>query len=292
MPARLTCRARPETRPAMAELPTDTSPATIRRPIGPRVRFYVLLAFAAWLVRSLVVAPFSIPSGSMLPTMAVGDYLFVAKWPYGYSRFSFPFQIPSFDGRVFASLPRRGDIVVFKRPGQEVDWVKRVVGLPGDTVSVDSGRLIINGRPVARSGEGMLGVPVSPNSPCQVAAGATAETVDVGGEILCRYPLFREHLPDGRSWLVIDQIDNPRGDHFGPVKVPAGHVFLMGDNRDDSLDSRYTPSEGGLGPVPVDHLVGKATFAFWSTDGSASYWLPWTWFSALRPERIGKDYRP
>jgi signal peptidase I len=266
-------------------------PAT-RRPIGQRIRFYLLLAFAAWLLRSLVVAPFSIPSASMLPTMAIGDYLFVAKWPYGYSRFSFPFQIPSFEGRVFGDLPERGDIIVFKKPGQRSDWVKRVIGLPGDTVAVESGRLVINGRPVARSGEGMVGVPVSPNSPCRVASGATADLVELGGEILCRYPLYRERLPNGRSWLVIDQVDNPRGDHFGPVKVPSGHVFLMGDNRDDSLDSRYSPAEGGLGLVPVDHLVGKATFAFWSTDGSASYWLPWTWFSALRPERIGKDYRP
>ena len=276
----------------MAALPPDSSQATARRPMGPRIRFYLLLALGAWLLRSLVVAPFSIPSASMLPTMAIGDYLFVAKWPYGYSRFSFPFQIPSFDGRVFADLPQRGDIVVFKKPGQRSDWVKRVIGLPGDTVAVESGRLVINGRLVARSGEGMIGVPVSPNSPCRVAAGATAETVELGGESLCRYPLFRERLPNGRDWLVIDQVDDPRGDHFSPVKVPAGHVFLMGDNRDDSLDSRYSPAEGGLGLVPVDHLVGKATFAFWSTDGSASYWLPWTWFSALRPERIGKDYRP
>jgi signal peptidase I len=260
-------------------------------PIWSRVRFYVLLALAAWLFRSLVVAPFSIPSGSMLPTMAVGDYLFVAKWPYGYSRYSFPFQVPSFTGRVLGRLPSRGDIVVFKKPGENVDWIKRVVGLPGDTIAVDDGRLIINGRPVRRSGEGMIGIPVSPNSPCRVAPGARPDMVQADGETLCRYPAFREHLPNGRNWLVIDQVDNPRGDDFGPVRVPAGHVFLMGDNRDDSLDARYAPAEGGLGFVPVEHLVGKATFAFWSTDGSASYWLPWTWFSALRAERIGKDYR-
>ena len=273
-------------------MPEQPNAATATRPIGPRIRFYLLLALGAWLLRSLVAAPFSIPSGSMLPTMAIGDYLFVAKWPYGYSRYSFPFQIPSFDGRVLASLPKRGDIVVFKKPGEEIDWVKRVIGLPGDTVAVDDGRLVINGRPVHRSGEGTIGVPVTPNSPCRVAPAATPEMVEANGETLCRYPLFREHLPDGRSWLVLDQVDDPRGDHFGPVRVPAGHVFLMGDNRDDSLDSRYAPAEGGIGPVPVDHLVGKAAFAFWSTDGSASYWAPWTWFSALRPERIGEDYRP
>ena len=258
------------------------------RPIGLRIRFYLLLALAAWLLRSLVVAPFSIPSGSMLPTMAIGDYLFVTKWPYGYSRFSFPFQFPPVDGRLAGALPRRGDIVVFKKPGQDVDWVKRVVGLPGDVVAVDDGRLVINGRTVVRTSEGTIGVPVSPNSPCRVAPGV----IQSDGESLCRYPVYRERLPNGRNWLVIDQVDNPRGDHFGPLRVPAGHVFLMGDNRDDSLDSRYTLAEGGLGPVPADRLIGKAAFAFWSTDGSASYWQPWTWFSALRAERIGEDYRP
>lgn len=266
-----------------------TAPA---RPIGPRLRFYLVLAFGAWLLRSLVVAPFSIPSGSMLPTMAIGDYLFVSKWPYGFSRFSFPFQFPPFDGRVLGSLPRRGDIVVFRKPGENADWVKRIIGLPGDTVAVDDGRLVINGRPISRSDEGLIAIPVSPNSPCEVVPSATPDRVEANGGAACRYPVYRERLADGRSWLVIDQVDDPRGDHFGPIRVPAGHLFLMGDNRDDSLDSRYAPAEGGLGPVPVDHLVGRASFAFWSTDGSASYWRPWTWLSALRPERIGEDYRP
>jgi signal peptidase I len=274
--------------PQPTEIPTKTS----GRPIGPRIRFLLLLALGAWLLRSLVVAPFSIPSGSMLPTMAIGDYLFVAKMPYGYSRYSFPFQFPSFEGRILGSLPKRGDVVIFKKPGKNIDWVKRVIGLPGDTVAVDDGRLVINGRVVPRSGEGMIGMPVSPNSPCRVAPTATPDLAQGDGEAVCRYPIFRERLPDGRSWLVLDQVDDPHGDHFGPVRVPAGHVFLVGDNRDDSLDSRYAPAQGGLGLVPVDHLVGKATFAFWSTDGSASYWLPWTWFSALRTERIGEDYRP
>jgi signal peptidase I len=275
----------------MATEPIETPAPPGDRPIGPRIRFWLLLALAAWLIRSLVVAPFSIPSGSMLPTMAIGDYLFVAKWPYGFSRYSFPFQVPPFDGKIFADIPRRGDVVIFKKPGEDINLVKRVVGLPGDTVAVDDGRLVINGQLVRRSSEGTIGVPVSPNSPCRVAPSASPDLIRSDGETLCRYPLLREHLPDGRSWLVLDQADDPRGDHFGPVRVPAGHVFVMGDNRDDSLDSRYAPGEGGVGAVPLDHLVGKATFAFWSTDGSARYWLPWTWFSALRPERIGEDYR-
>ena len=262
------------------------------RSTGSRIRFLLLLALGVWVLRSLIVAPFSIPSGSMLPTMAIGDYLFVAKWPYGYSRFSFPFQFPPIDGRVLDKLPERGDVVVFKKPGEDMDWVKRVIGLPGDTIAVEDGRLIINGRPVVRADESVTEIPVSPNSPCRVAPGASPDLSQANGEAVCRYPVYRERLPNGRSWLVIDQIDDMRADHFGPVRVSAGHVFLMGDNRDDSMDSRYSPAEGGIGPVPVDHLVGKATFAFWSTDGSASYWLPWTWFSALRPERIGEDYRP
>ena len=273
-------------------MPPPNHQSADERTPGSRVRFFLLLALGVWVLRSLIVAPFSIPSGSMLPTMAIGDYLFVAKSPYGYSRFSFPFQVPSFDGRVFGSLPRRGDVVVFRKPGEKVDWVKRVIGLPGDTIAVDDGRLVINGRPVERSDEGMTAIAVSPNSPCRVVPGATPSIAQSEGEAVCRYPVYRERLPDGRSWQVIDQTDDFRADHFGPVRVPAGHVFLMGDNRDDSMDSRYTPAEGGLGPVPVDHIIGKATFAFWSTDGSASYWLPWTWFSALRAERIGEDYRP
>ena len=276
----------------MADPPTEVPATKSERPIGSTVRFLALLAAAAWLLRSLLVAPFSIPSGSMLPTMAGGDYLFVAKWPYGYSRYSFPFQIPSFAGRLFDQLPERGDVVIFKRPGEQVDWVKRVIGLPGDTIAVDNGRLVINGRQILRESEGTIGVPVTENSPCRVAEGATPDVIEADGQLLCRYPVLRERLPGGRSWLVLDQVDEPRGDHFGPVRVPAGHVFLMGDNRDDSLDSRYAPAEGGVGPVPVDHLVGKATFAFWSTDGTARYWQPWTWFSALRTERIGEDYRP
>ena len=257
------------------------------------IRFFLLLALAAWVLRSLIVAPFSIPSGSMLPAMAIGDYLFVAKWPYGFSRYSFPFQFPPVDGRLLPRMPERGDIVIFKRPGGEpVDWVKRVIGLPGDMVEVRGGQLVINSQPIPRTSEGLIGVPVTHNSPCKVAAGATPSIVVVNGERLCRYPIFRETLPGGRSYRVIDQVDLAHADHFGPVKVPEGHLFMMGDNRDDSLDSRYSLAQGGIGLVPVENLVGRAGHAFWSTDGSAEYLLPWTWFSALRADRIGKDYHP
>lgn len=257
------------------------------------LRFLAIFALLAWTLRSLIVAPFSIPSGSMLPTMYVGDYLFVHKWPYGYSRFSFPFQFPSFEGRVLAHLPDRGDIVVFRPPGQEeADFVKRVIGLPGDTVAVSGGTVIINGRPLNRQSEGFVAIPISPNSRCRVVPGATPMVRPAsGGGSECLYPAYRETLPEGASYLTIDQVDTPRADEVAPVGVPAGHLFLMGDNRDDSLDSRYSPYEGGVGLVPLEHVVGRASARFWSTDGSAEWLKPWTWFSALRGDRIGGSYR-
>lgn len=255
-------------------------------------RTLLLFVLAAWLIRSLLFAPFSIPSGSMLPTMAIGDHLFVHKWPYGISRFSFPFQFPNFEGRLFASYPKRGDIVVFRPPGQEdTDFVKRVIGLPGDTIAVGGGRLILNGAPVARESAGMIALPVSANSPCRVVPGATPfvrPTAD-GGQA-CLYPAVRETLPGGRSYLTIDQVDTAPGDEFAATTVPAGHVFMMGDNRDDSLDSRFSPYVGGVGLVPIENLVGRASRRYWSTDGSAHLLKPWTWFTALRGDRIGGGY--
>ena len=253
------------------------------------LRSLAIFAIAAWALRSLVVAPFSIPSGSMLPILYIGDYLFVHKWAYGYSRFSFPFQIPSFDGRMFGGTPERGDIVVFRPPGQEdVDFIKRVIGIPGDLVAVTGGAVILNGRALQRESGGMIAVPVSPNSPCRVVEGATPMVrAGAAGIGECVFPAYRETLPGGPTYLTLDQVDTPRADDVAAVAVPAGHVFLMGDNRDDSLDSRYSRFEGGVGLVPLDHLVGRASARFWSTDGNAEWVKPWTWFSALRADRVG-----
>jgi signal peptidase I len=252
----------------------------------------LLFVIAAWLLRSVIVAPFSIPSGSMLPTMAIGDYLFVHKWPYGISKYSFPFQFPGFEGRLFAHFPKRGDIVVFRPPGQEnVDFVKRVIGLPGDTIEVHGGVVSLNGRPLPRQSVGLVPIRISPNSPCRVVPGATAATrPDPAGGADCLYPAYRETLPGGPSYLTLDQLDSSPGDEFPATTVPAGHVFMMGDNRDDSLDSRFSPYVGGVGLVPIDHLVGRASRRFWSTDGSASWVKPWTWVTALRGHRIGGSY--
>ena len=258
---------------------------------GGLLRLVLSVLLIAWVIRSFVFAPFSIPSGSMLPTLFIGDYVMVAKWPYGFSRYSFPWGFPSFDGRLFGNIPERGDVVVFRAPGTDEDFVKRVIGLPGDRIAVQSGMLIINGRPVPRQAQGTFDMPISPNSPCRVVGGASQMIIQGDdAKPACLYPVYSETLPGGRTYQVIDQVENPRADEVPTTVVPAGHLFLMGDNRDDSLDSRFSVQEGGIGCVPVENLIGRATFIFWSTDGTADYAKPWTWFTALRTDRIASTF--
>jgi len=256
---------------------------------GGTLKLVVSVLLLAWVIRSFLFAPFSIPSGSMLPALYVGDYVMTAKWPYGFSRYSFPWGFPSFDGRMFETLPKRGDVVVFRVPGTDEDFVKRVVGLPGDTIEVRGGMLVFNSQGVPRENAGAFALPVSANSQCRVVGGATPMVANQNGVQSCLYPAYRETLPGGRSYQVIDQIEGP-ADNFGPVMVPQGHVFLMGDNRDDSLDSRFPTEVGGIGFVPVENLIGRATMIVWSTDGGAEYAKPWTWFTALRGDRIGSGF--
>ncbi len=275
---------------------TDTSEALPDAAGAPKeslwslARFVMIVIALAWALRSFIVAPFNIPSGSMIPTLYIGDYLIVAKWPYGYSRYSFPLQIPPLRGRVLGDLPKRGDVVVFRHPRENEDLIKRVIGLPGDTIAVRGGRLILNGRAVRRDRRPPYSMPISANSPCKVVPPATPFVAAIEDRAYCVIPAYRETLPGGPSFTVLDQVDDGFADNFAETRVPAGHVFLMGDNRDDSLDSRFSPAEGGIGMVPVENLIGRATVTFWSTDGSASYWKPWTWFSALRGERVGNHY--
>ncbi|WP_240309548.1 MULTISPECIES: signal peptidase I [Sphingomonas] len=249
-------------------------------------RSLLWLALFAWLLRSLIVAPFSIPSGSMLPGLYIGDYLIVAKWPYGYSRASFLFGFPPMRGKILSRLPKRGDVAVFQGP-QGDDIIKRVIGLPGDTIATRGGVLILDGKPVERVRLPDLKLPVSANTPCRQITPQGVTMAPPPGQD-CHFTAYRETLPGGPSYVVLDQVDNPLADEFGPVEVPAGTVFMMGDNRDDSADSRFSPASGGMGFVPLEHLVGRALVTFWSTDGSAEWLKPWTWFTALRAHRIGQ----
>ena len=272
--------------------PSSRRPAKQEKPESAwsLARFFIGLVIFTWALRSFIFQPFSIPSGSMLPTMYIGDYLIVAKWPYGYSRFSFPFGLPSFDGRLAARLPHRGDVVVFRHPVENADLIKRVIALPGDTVAMSDGQLILNGKPVARRKLPPFAMPISANSPCKVVPPALPTTQVRSGRGVCLYHAYLESLPGGPSYTTLDQVDHGPADDFGPVRIPAGYVFLMGDNRDDSLDSRYPTFQGGVGMLPVDRLIGRALVTFWSTDGSSSYVKPWTWFTALRLDRIGNGY--
>jgi signal peptidase I len=257
---------------------------------GSLLRFVLVVAILAWAFRSFIAAPFNIPSGSMLPTLYIGDYLIVAKWPFGFSRYSFPFGFPAFDGRILSHLPQRGDVVVFRHPSRDADLVKRVIGLPGDTVEVRGGRLILNGQVVPRRSLPQARIAITANSPCKVVPPATPMVAVAGGRAFCRYNAFLETLPTGPSYTVLDQVTGGSADDFPQTRVPPAHVFLMGDNRDDSLDSRFTALEGGIGMVPTENLIGRAATTFWSTDGSSSYVEPWTWFSAMRGRRIGNGY--
>lgn len=245
--------------------------------------FVFKLALAVFLFRSFFFSFYSIPSESMLPRLWNGDYFIAAKWPYGYSRWSLPFNLPLIPGQVLSSPPERGDVVVFKHPVDKVDYIKRVVGLPGDTVAMQGGQLILNGAPVRRERIGDFALPVSPNTGC--AWGSTA--IGSGGQRDCRYTQFRETLPGGKSYDTLDFGRTPQDD-FAPVVVPRGAVFALGDNRDNSQDSRFParPS-GGVGLVPQELLVARASVIVWSTDGSAGWLLPWTWFTAARWQRIG-----
>lgn len=261
-----------------------------RESAGSFARFILTVAVIAWLFRSLVGAPFSIPSGSMLPTLYIGDYLAVAKWPYGYSRYSFPFSLPAFEGRVFGQLPKRGDVVVFRHPTEDADLIKRVIGLPGDKVAVRGGRLVLNGHLIARQPLGAVHVAITANSPCKVVPPALPNVETHSGKRACTYSAFLETLPGGPSFTVLDQVRSGPSDDFPEVRIPPNHLFVMGDNRDDSLDSRFPNYEGGVGMLPVDHLIGRASVTFWSTDGRASWFKPWTWFPALRADRIGNRY--
>lgn len=239
--------------------------------------FKLLLAVLAF--RSFLFSAHTIPSESMLPRLWNGDYFFAAKWPYGYSRWSLPFNLPLIPGQVLSRPPERGDVVVFKHPVDKVDYIKRAIALPGDSVALHGGQLVLNGVPVKRERIADFVIPLSANTRCAWGA--------VQGSDSCTYARFRETLPSGFSYETLDFGRTPQDD-FGPLIVPEGTVFFLGDNRDNSQDSRSPArSGGGVGLVPQELLVARASMMVWSTDGSAEWAMPWTWFSALRGGRVG-----
>ena len=223
--------------------------------------FYAIVI--AILIRTFLFEPFKIPSGSMYPTLYVGDYLFVSKYTYGYSKHSLPFSLPLISGRIWADMPERGDVVVFKFPqDNKTDFIKRIIGLPGDKVKVEDGRLYINDKLIERK--------EAEDFVIRDAAG-NAE----------RFRQYKEVLPEGFEHMIIEISDMENADNILEVTVPQGSFFVMGDNRDKSNDSRFD-----VGFVPFENLVGKARFLFFSHNDEGAWYKPWTWPKKIRWERL------
>ncbi len=229
------------------------------------VKTIVYAVLIALVVRTVAYEPFNIPSGSMIPTLLVGDYLFVSKYSYGYSRYSLPFGLPLFSGRIFFHKPERGDVVVFKLPTDtSIDYIKRVIGLPGDTIQMKEGELYINDKEVTRRRiDDYL---------YQEPDGAVIPMKQ-----------YIETLPNGVQHRILKIGDNGPLDNTQVYHVPPGDYFMMGDNRDNSEDSRVLSA---VGYVPAENLIGKAQFIFFSTDGSAPWWKFWAWPFAIRYDRL------
>ena len=252
--------------------------------------FWLILAVLAF--HSFIAKPFYIPSESMMPALLKGDRLVVSKYPYGWSWVSPSFHIvPVTQGRLFGSLPERGDIVIVTPPGQRSDYIKRVIGIPGDRIQVIRGQVYLNGARLPRERRADAMIPMDDNVHCNFG-GAAREEAGRDGRRYCRMPIFRERLPGGRSYDVADTGISP-ADEVAPVVIPPGHLWLMGDNRDHSADSRVDLELGGLGgPVPWENIGGRAEFITFSLDGSSIYLNPVSWFTALRGGRAGTSLHP
>jgi signal peptidase I len=229
------------------------------------IKTIVYAVLIALVVRTVAYEPFNIPSGSMVPTLLVGDYLFVSKFSYGYSRYSLPLGLPLFSGRIFFHSPERGDVVVFKLPtDNSTDYIKRVIGLPGDHIQMKNGILNINGQPVPRRR-------------------IDDYLYQEGNGVIIPLAQYIETLPNGVHHRIIEMSDNGPLDNTQEYVVPPGDYFMMGDNRDNSQDSRVLSA---VGYVPAENLIGKAQFIFFSTNGSARLWEIWKWPFAIRYGRL------
>ena len=250
---------------------------------------------------SLIAKPFYIPSESMMPGLLVGDRLVVSKYADGWSYASASFHLlPFMKGRLFGRMPERGDIVIVAHPDSGKDLIKRAIGLPGDVIQLAGGRLWLNGKPVETRDMGYRLMPIDGNFRCNAQdpdparafqGFGTARVIGKDGKARCRLHILRETLPGGRSWDTID-FGRTGEDDVPPYTVPANHVFLLGDNRDNSADSRVPLALNGLGgAVPFENIGGRAEFVTFSLNGNAT-WNPLTWFSAFRGNRAGTTLRP
>ena len=260
------------------------------------LRGLALMLLAVLAFHTLIAKPFYIPSASMVPGLLVGDRLVVSKYPYGWSWVSASFHLlPRSDWRIAPGTPEYGDVVIAVPPDRAEDYIKRVIGLPGDTIAMVDGQVILNGEPVVQEMEPPVRIPAENQNmcsgiPCMGEFEQFRTSLEDGTQVL-EPPTYRETLPNGASYLVIDHMDQPL-DNFAEITIPEGHVFLMGDNRDHSADSRAAVENRGLGgPVPLENIGGRAEFITFSLDGTAS-WNPLTWISGLREGRSWDSLRP
>jgi signal peptidase I len=294
----------------LAREPAEAAPAAPvppAAPAKPATDWWAELRGILWLVlavlgfHSFIAKPFYIPSESMLPGLLVGDHLIVTKYPYGYSYISPTFHVlPFFRGRLFGRMPERGDIVVVVPPGSGEDYIKRVIGLPGDRLAVRDGVVFLNGAPVKRGPIHEVDIPAYGGDPL-VEGGVSCDPSQYPGALYtaadgrphCRLPIVTETLPNGRTYDTVE-LGPSDGDNYSEITIPAGRVFLMGDNRDRSADSRFPAdaiSRGLGGPVPVENIGGRAEFITYSLDGKAG-WNPFSWWGAARGGRAGISLRP